>query len=88
MLSSEIAAAQAAYAARPYAVRLRTSHYSCTNRFNTLAEAIHYLSEQYTRATRVTERYRAFDARRSLIELPGGVTVACAEFLGPSLSTY
>lgn len=43
----EIAAAQAAYAARPFAVRWCDSHFSGSFRFNTLDEAYGYINDQW-----------------------------------------
>lgn len=88
--SPEILASQQAYAARPYAVRIQTSHFSGTSRFDTLVEAIGYLTSQYVRMKAVVkaERCRSFDAQRSELILPGDVRVACCEFIGSDLSSY
>lgn len=89
-VSPEILKAQAEYAARPYAVYIATSHFKGEFRFDTLGEALEYLIDQYERAKRTVarERYRAFDARDSVVTLPGNIEVAAREFLGPSLSSY
>lgn len=93
----EIKALQEAYAARPYAVAMYTSHFSGTSRFHTLKEAIAYLSGQYESMRRVVaeERYRALYAYRCFLILPGEessglaeVRVRCDEFLGDTLSSY
>lgn len=89
-VSPEIFAKQQAYAARPYAVRIITSHYSGTQRFHTIREAIAYLAAQYARdrATVKNERYRSFCAWRSVLILPGDIEVRANEFIGDSLSSY
>jgi hypothetical protein len=46
-VSPEIAAQQAAYQSRPFAARIRTSHFSATFRFDSEAEAIEYIMQQY-----------------------------------------
>lgn len=48
-VSPEIAAAQAAYAARPFAASITTEGFSGTFRFDTLGEAHAYLRQQITR---------------------------------------
>lgn len=55
-VSSEVAAAQAAYAARPFAVRWCDSHFATTERFNTFDEAFAYLQRQVARITRDVKR--------------------------------
>jgi hypothetical protein len=49
MLAPEIAKAQAEYAARPFAVYLRTDRFSGTFRFDTEAEAVGYVADQAQR---------------------------------------
>lgn len=81
--SPEIAAAQAEYAARPWAAYLNTSHFSSAQRFHTEGEAIDYLFRGYAMVRRDIREWRArgdncwigFDARRSYIEGPDGFKV-------------
>ena len=89
-LSPEIQAAQAAYAARPYAVRWVDSHGSGTFRFDTFAEAFDYVQEQWARIQRkvATERYRASHLRRSHIETPQGNTPLPYWLLAEDVSSY
>ena len=90
MLTDTVKASQAAYAARPYAARLITSHYSGELRFATLQEALSYLRHQYAQGAEKVrrEKHRSFDAHRSYITLPCGTIIRCDEFIGPSLDSY
>jgi len=45
-LSPALAAKQAAYAARPYAVRMNRKYSASTQRFNHLIDAIEYVNDQ------------------------------------------
>jgi hypothetical protein len=60
-VSFDVLVAQAAYAARPFAVRWIDSHYSGTFRFETYDEAFEYVQEQWANVQRrvIEERYRA-----------------------------
>lgn len=73
-VSPEIAAAQAAYGARPFAVYWRNSHFSGTFRFHTAGEAIDYIFQQWAsnRSVVLRERYRATDLHASYFEGPDG----------------
>lgn len=96
-MRAEIKAAQEAYAARPYAVSMYTSDFSCTHRFHTLPDAIKYLSDQYARMRRIAagERYHALYAFRCFLILPAEegsgldeVKVRCDEFIGDTINSY
>jgi hypothetical protein len=89
-MRQDIKASQESYANRPYAARLITSHFSGTFRFDTLSEAIEYLSKQYQEGKKTVsrERCRSFDAYRSCLILPGNIEVKVCEFIGDSLSSY
>lgn len=78
MVSPEILAAQQAYAARPFSVRWRDSHFSGTFRFETLDEAYDYIQEQWARQNRACARktqagsWVASCLRESYLETPAG----------------
>lgn len=77
-VSPDTLAKQQAYAARPWAARLETSHFGGTFRFDTEAEALDYLTGQVARLRRECKAKRnepnwyGFDAWRSHIEGPNG----------------
>ena len=93
-VSPEVAAAQAAYAARPYAARLETSHFASTSRFDTESEAIDYLFRGYAMTRKNIRDWRArgdncwigFDAYRSYLEGPDGRVQARFVLLADSIS--
>lgn len=71
---NEIRAKQIAYAARPYAVRWCDSHFSTTNRFNTLDEAHDYIQRMWSNIRDEVTRYpyRASQLWHSHLESPDG----------------
>ncbi len=71
-VTAEVRASQRAYAARPYAVRWRDSHFSGTFRFHTFDEAFEYVQSQWLRICEdvANNRCRASALWSSYIETP------------------
>lgn len=91
MTNQEIAAAQAAYAARPFAVRWVDSHVSTTNRFHTFDEAFQYAQDMWAmiRKEVAETRYRSSNLRLSNIQTPDGNSVRLAYYLlADDVSSY
>jgi hypothetical protein len=90
MLSDEIKQAQAAYAARPFAVRWVDSHYSGTHRFHTFDEAFAYAQDQWARQVREVSRhrYRASALWQSAIITPAGSMPLRWYLLTADVSSY
>jgi len=87
---AEYRAAQAAYAARPYLVMMRTSHYSGGHRFDTEGEAFDYIFDQFKRWSGIVadphrhgygNSWVAFDVHATLIEYPDGHKVKARDVL-------
>lgn len=90
-ISPEIAAAQAAYAARPFAVYWRTSSFSGTFRFHTAGEAIDYIFQQWASIRRKVrqERYHESFLWQSYFEGPDGQKIpAKYVVLAADVSSY
>lgn len=89
-LTDDYKASAAAYAARPYAVRVRTSHFSGEFRFETLSDALEDIQGRYASAKAEVKqhRYRSFCARETVLILPGNIEIQAREFIGDSLSSY
>ena len=89
-VSAEILASQAAYAARPFAVRWIDSHYSGTHRFHTFNEAFQYLQHQWVAVRKrvACNRYMASDLHRSYLETPTGRTPLTYVLLTNDVSSY
>jgi len=77
-VSPEILAKQEAYAARPFAAYVNSSHYSCAMRFHTEAEAIDYLfqmlkvTKEYANDPSWAGSWVGFDCGRSYLERSDG----------------
>lgn len=90
-VSPEIAAAQAAYAARPFNVYWRTSHFSGMFRFHTAGEAIDYIFQQWASIRRMAaaERYHESFLWKSYFEGPDGAKIpAQYVVLSADVSSY
>lgn len=78
---ADILAKQAAYAARPYEAYVTWSHASGTFRFDTLAEAIGYVHDQWAHVSLLvrTKAYGSswigFDTRKSYVKGPDCGTI-------------
>lgn len=86
---------QQAYAARPFAARVETSHFSGTFRFDTEAEAIDYLHQQFAWVKRVIRNreygnaWVNFDCQRSVLQRPDGQVIpAKYVLLADNLSSH
>ena len=90
-ISPEIAAAQAAYAARPVFVYWVDSHAKVPSRFDTLEEAFAYIDHQWARIRRrvATERYCASHLRQGELQAPGIGRVSLRDvLLADDVSSY
>lgn len=89
-VSPEILAQQAAYAARPYAVRWVDSHFATTNRFSTLNGAFEYAHAQWARIRRevATRPNHESLLHRSFLETPAGRVQLRYVFLCDDVSSY
>lgn len=78
MVSEEIKAAQAEYAARPFEVRWVDSHCAMTSRFNTLDQAFTYIQRCWkdVQATVRQCPHCSSDLRASYLRTPTGGKVA------------
>jgi hypothetical protein len=88
--SEQILAAQAAYAARPFAVRWCDSHFSATNRMATLDECFEYIQRHWALIQKnVKERQHcASDLSRSYLETPEGRVSLRYVLLCDNVSSY
>lgn len=96
-VSPEIAAKQAAYAARPFAAYVNSSHFSGCFRFATAGEAIDYLLSSFKRAkaeisapdrsAKWGNSWLGWDARRSYLEINGEKIPAMYVLMHDSLSS-
>jgi hypothetical protein len=89
-VSAEILASQAAYAARPFAVRWVDSHCAVTHRFHTFKEAFSYVQNQWSNVQRrvAAEPYRASSVWWSYLETPTGRTQLAYVLLCADVSSY
>lgn len=89
-VSKEVAASQAAYAARLFAVRWVDSHSSGTFRFHTFDEAFQYAQEQWVNVQRrvAAEPYRASCVWQSYLETPAGRSQLAYVLLTDDVSSY
>jgi len=73
-ISPEVRAHQAAYAARPFAVRWQDSHFSGEFRFDTFAEAFDYVQTMWTNIRQAVEQrpYRSSMLWQSYLKTPEG----------------
>lgn len=87
MSDQDIKAAQEAYAARPYAARVETSHFSGTFRFHTRDGAFDYIFDQYKRFRRQVAEgtygrdWTNFDLYRSYVVGPDGQKMCAGDIL-------
>jgi hypothetical protein len=82
--------AQLAYAARPYAVHWRDSHFSATFRFHTLDDAFADIQHRWERirATVARDRYRASHLRDCNLQTPEGRVSLRYVLLCDDVSSY
>lgn len=89
--SKEILAAQAAYAARPYAVRWVDSHCSTTQRLDTLDECFEYVQQLWAavQARVANNRHECSKLHWSYIQTPDGQKMPLAYvLLAADVSSY
>jgi hypothetical protein len=89
-ISKEIATAQANYAAKPFAVRWVTSHFSGTFRFDTFDEAFDYVQEQWVKVQKQVRNnaYHSSKLWQSYIETPDGKMSVEYFLLAKDVSSY
>lgn len=90
MQASAVLTSQAAYAARPFAVRWVDSHFSGTFRFHTFDEAFQYAQDQWALVQRNVSEHRrmASNLWRSCLETPAGRTQLAYVLLARDVSSY
>lgn len=91
MISAEIEAAQAAYAARPFAVRWVDSNVSCTNRFDTFQEAFQYAQDMWAMIRKEAAERGHVESHlwQSNIQMPDGSSLRLAYYLlADDVSSY
>jgi len=90
MTHEQILAAQAAYAARPFAVRWRDSHFSTCERFSSYDEAFAYVQQMWAlirHTVRVSRNHESLLWQSSL-ETPAGRVQLNYVLLADDVSSY
>jgi hypothetical protein len=90
MTQTEIAQAQNAYKARPFAVRWVDSHVSTTNRFHTFDEAFQYAQDMWRMIRREVGQHANMSSNLwwSNLETPEGTIRLAYYFLADDVSSY